>query len=82
MFVEQIITIMVEDETLKIQAKANKLDTFKYAFEELFIDKLISLMEQNQEIFEKIIEDTPFGTLVKELIMKTVYARLNIPMPA
>ncbi len=55
----------------------NKLDTFKYAFEEMFIDKLIERMDQNQEIFEKILEDQSFGSFVKELMMRKVYARLN-----
>ncbi len=68
---------MIKDETLQTQAKVNKLDTFKYAFEEMFIDKLIERMDQNQEIFEKILEDQSFGGLVKELMMKKVYARLN-----
>lgn len=35
-----------------------------------FIDKLIERMDQNQEIFEKILEDHSFGGLVKELMMK------------
>ncbi|MDJ0590749.1 MAG: hypothetical protein QNJ72_12235 [Pleurocapsa sp. MO_226.B13] len=67
----------MQDKSLKTQAKANKLDTFKFAFEETFIDKLIERMEQNQEIFAKILEDPSFGDLVKELMMKNVYQRLN-----
>ena len=77
LFFEQIESELVQDETLKLQAKANKLDTFKFAFEETFIDKLIERMEQNQEIFEKILEDQSFGDLVKDLMMKNVYQRLN-----
>jgi len=77
LFFEQIEAELMEDETLKTQAKVNKLDTFKYAFEEMFVDKLIDRMDQNQEIFEKILEDHSFGKLVKELMMKKVYARLN-----
>jgi len=56
----------------------NKIDTFKYAFEELFITKLIDRMDQNHEIFEKILEDKAFGTLVKQMMMKSVYNKLNI----
>lgn len=67
----------MEDKTLQTQAKVNKLDTFKYAFEEMFIDKLIDRMDQNQEIFEKILEDQSFGNLVKELMMKKIYSKLN-----
>jgi len=77
LFFEQIETELVQDEALKTQAKANKLDTFKFAFEETFIDKLIERMEQNQEIFEKILGDRSFGSLVKEIMMKSVYQRLN-----
>jgi len=77
LFFEQIEAELMGDATLQTQAKVNKLDTFKYAFEELFIDKLIERMDQNQEIFEKILENQSFGGLVKELMMKKVYARLN-----
>ncbi len=77
LFFEQIEAELMNDTTLQTQAKVNKLDTFKYAFEEMFIDKLIERMDQNQEIFEKILEDQSFGTLVKELMMKKVYVKLN-----
>ncbi|MBE9176710.1 type I restriction endonuclease subunit R [Synechocystis salina LEGE 06155] len=77
LFFEQIETELVGDEMLKTQAQANKLDTFKFAFEERFLEKLIERMEQNQEIFERVLEDQSFGDLVKELMMKNVYTRLN-----
>lgn len=77
LFFDQIEAELLEDETLKLQAKANKLDTFKYAFEDKFIEKLIGRMDQNQEIFEKILEDKAFGGLVKEFIMKRIYNQLN-----
>jgi type I restriction enzyme R subunit len=34
-------------------------------------------MDQNQEIFEKILEDKMFGDLVKELMMRKIYKKLN-----
>jgi len=77
LFFDQIEAELMEDTTLQTQAKVNKLDTFKYAFEEMFIDKLIERMDQNQEIFEKILENQSFGSLVQELMMKKVYSRLN-----
>ena len=77
LFFEQIEAELMEDETLQTQAKVNKIDTFKYAFEDLFITKLIDRMDQNQEIFEKILEDKVFGDLVKELMMKKIYKKMN-----
>jgi type I restriction enzyme, R subunit len=62
---------------LQTQAKANKIDTFKFAFEDIFVNKLIERMEQNQDIFDKIIENKSFGDLVKEIMMKKVYSKIN-----
>jgi type I restriction enzyme R subunit len=77
LFFDQIEAELLEDETLQTQAKVNKLDTFKFAFDDKFIDKLISRMDQNQEIFEKILEDKAFGDLVKEMMMKRIFRKLN-----
>jgi type I restriction enzyme R subunit len=77
LFFDQIEAELMEDETLRTQARVNEIDTFKFAFYDKFIDKLISRMDQNQEIFEKILEDKGFGDLVKELMMKKVYRKLN-----
>jgi type I restriction enzyme R subunit len=77
LFFEQIEAELVQDQSLKTQAKANKLDTFKLGFEPTFIDKLIGRMEQNQAIFEKILGDEAFGSVVKEFMVKRVYQRLN-----
>jgi type I restriction enzyme R subunit len=77
LFFEQIEEDLIADKTLQKQAKVNKLDTFKYAFNDMFTDKLIERMDQNQDIFEKILEDKDFGDLVKQMMMKSVYRRLN-----
>ena len=77
LFFEQIESELIQDKTLQTQARANQLDTFKYAFEDRFIDKLIERMEQNQEIFDKIVEDNAFGSLVKELMLNKVYEKIN-----
>ncbi len=77
LFFDQIEAELMEDETLQTQARVNKIDTFKFAFNDKFIDKLIGRMDQNQEIFEKILEDKLFGDIVKELMMKKIYKQLN-----
>ncbi|MEI6821460.1 MAG: DEAD/DEAH box helicase family protein [Bacteroidota bacterium] len=77
LFFDQMEADLLLDDTLKSQAKANKIDTFKYAFEDLFLTKLIERMDQNQEIFVKILENKAFGGIVKDLLMKSVYSKLN-----
>ncbi len=77
LFFNQIEEELIKDETLQTQAKVNKLDTFKFAFEDKFLNKLIDRMDQNQDIFEKILGNKDFGDLVKQLMMKSVYEKLN-----
>ena len=77
LFFDQIETELMQDEILQSQARVNKIDTFKFAFDDKFIDMLIGRMDQNKEIFEKILEDKMFGDLVKEMMMKRIYRRLN-----
>jgi type I restriction enzyme R subunit len=77
LFFDQIEAELMEDETLQTQAKVNKIDTFKFAFNDKFVDTLIGRMDQNQGIFEKILEDKAFGDLVKQLMMKKIYKRMN-----
>ena len=77
LFFEQIEAELIQDKKLQTQAKANKIDTFKYAFEDMFLNKLIERMDQNQDIFDKIIENKSFGNLVKELMLKKVYNKIN-----
>lgn len=77
LFFDQMEADLILDTKLKEQARVNKIDTFKFAFEDLFLTKLIERMDQNQEIFEKILENKAFGGVVKELLMKSVYIKLN-----
>lgn len=77
LFFEQLEEELVNDEDLQKQAKANKMDTFSYAFDDNFLKNLLNRVDQNQEIFNKIIEDTEFGDLLREYLKKRVYARLN-----
>jgi type I restriction enzyme R subunit len=77
LFFEQIEAELIQDDKLKIQAKVNKIDTFKFAFEDIFLNKLIDRMEQNQDIFDKIIENKTFGDAVKEIMLKKVYVKIN-----
>ncbi|MFH0947789.1 MAG: type I restriction endonuclease [Elusimicrobiota bacterium] len=77
LFFDQIEEEMILDEKLGTQAKTNTIDNFKYGFEDLFITKLVERMDQNQEIFNKIMDDKAFSAIVKEYLLKRVYDRLN-----
>ena len=59
------------------QAKNNPIENFKFGFDDIFMDALISRMEQNQDIFGKMMDDKEFGGLVKGCMLKKVYDRLS-----
>jgi type I restriction enzyme R subunit len=59
-----------------MQAKSNTIDNFKYGFDEAFLAKLIERMEDNQGIFEKILDDKEFGEVVRKWMLNKVYERL------
>ena len=65
------------DEKLGLQAQTNTIDNFKYGFEEVFVDKMVERMDQNQDIFNKIMDDKAFAAVVKDYLLKKVYDRLN-----
>ena len=68
---------MVDDEKLAVQAKNNSIDNFKFGFYDAYLEKWIGRMEQNQDIFSKIMDNKEFGDLVKDYMLKEVYKKLN-----
>jgi type I restriction enzyme, R subunit len=76
-FFRQIEEALVSDEILAQQAKNNSIGNFRYGFDELFLAKLIERMDDNQDIFAKILDDTEFGSVVREWMLRKVYARLT-----
>lgn len=77
LFFDQIEAELVADEKLSEQAKSNSMANFKFGFEDVFMDKLIGRMDQNQDIFTKMMDDKDFGGLVREYMLKKVYDRLK-----
>lgn len=77
LFFDQIEEEMVLDEKLALQAKNNPIENFKFGFEDMFLEKLVDRMDQNQDIFNKIMEDKLFAEVVKDYLLKKVYGRLK-----
>ncbi len=77
LFFDQIEAELVADSKLAEQARSNSMANFKFGFDDVFMDKLISRMEQNQDLFGKMMDDKEFGDLVKGYMLKKVYGRLN-----
>lgn len=82
-FFSQIEEELIQNESLSQQAKSNSIQNFKYGFDDIFLTALIERMEDNQDIFTKIIDDSEFGDAVKAWMLKKVYDRLSSdPIPS
>lgn len=77
LFFDQIEQELVADDKLQKQAQNNSIENFKFGFEEVFLHKLIERMEQNEEIFKRIMDDNDFASIIKEHMLNKVYERLN-----
>jgi len=77
LYFEQIEEALYENEDLKKRALNNPLENFKYAFDEVFIQALIDRMDSNQDIFEKIMGNDEFKSIVSKWLTKRVYDRFN-----
>lgn len=75
LYFEQIEQALFENDELKVRAKNNPIENFKYAFDEVFIQTLIDRMDANQEIFDKIMVDSDFKDDVKNWLIKKIYQR-------
>ena len=77
LFFEQIEQELKDDEKFVFQAQNNSIENLRYRFNELFDEKAIDRMEQNQDIFGKLFNDKEFGNVVREFYLKKLYNDLN-----
>lgn len=77
LFFDQIEEEMVLDETLAKQAQSNTKENFKYGFEDKFMDAVIERMEQNEELFAKLMDNDKMAGLVKDMLLDKVFKRLT-----
>ena len=76
LFFSQIEEELAQDQELKSSAQANKIENFKFKFNEQFMDKVIDRMDQNEDIFKKINDNQEFKKTVQEYMLKKTYHRL------
>lgn len=77
-FFSQIEEELIQNESLSQQAKSNSIQNFKYGFDDVFLNTLIERMDNNQDIFTKIIDNPEFGDAVKAWMLQKVYDRLTL----
>jgi type I restriction enzyme R subunit len=77
LYFDQLEEELAGDEGLKEQARSNTIENFRFGFEDVFVDALIRRMDQNKELFTRMMDDEEFAGVVKKILLEKVYARLR-----
>jgi type I restriction enzyme R subunit len=64
---------MIENDDLKVQAKANTIENYGFAFDKSLLDHSIQRRDSNETIFAKLMNDGSFQDAVKKALLPIVY---------
>lgn len=77
LFFDMMEEEMVLDEMLVKQAQNNTKENFAFGFNDKYWDIFIERMEQNEELFNKLMSDEQMGKLVQGMLLDRVYKRIR-----
>ena len=77
LFFDQIVAAAMADEGLRQAAAVNPGDKFELVFKSLLENLFVERMDQNEEIFVRFMNDTPFQKLVTAWMASEAYRRLR-----
>lgn len=67
----------VADDELSDQARNNSLDNFRLAFERKFLQTIVTRVDDNEEIYKRILDDEDFQATLAEFYLRKVYKRIR-----
>ncbi len=74
---DQFEETWVADAELSDQAQNNSLENFRHAFDHKFMHTIDTRMDDNSEIFRRILDDDEFSDLLRDYYLKKVYSQLR-----
>jgi type I restriction enzyme R subunit len=75
LFFDQMEASWLADEHLVDQARANPLDNFRLVFADKFISTMVSRMDDNEDLFKRVLDDRDFQAVVMEHYLRRVFDR-------
>jgi type I restriction enzyme R subunit len=73
LFFDQMEATWLADPHLVDQARANPLENFRLVFNDVFIKSIVERMDDNADIFQKILDEPMFQSVVMEHYLKRVF---------
>lgn len=77
LFFDQVRETAVANEQLRQSAKVNTMENFEPVFKKQLENLFIERMEDNEEIFMRLMNDNDFREMAAQYLMRTVYQQIN-----
>ncbi len=81
LFFDQIREEAAADSALRQAAKVNTLENFKFVFDKALENLIIDRMEDNEEIFTRLMNDKQFNKVASDYLLKSVYRQIREEEP-
>ncbi|MGA2514566.1 MAG: DEAD/DEAH box helicase family protein [Candidatus Limnocylindrales bacterium] len=75
LFFDQMEATWLDDPQLVAQARANPIENFRLVFADAFMKGIVSRMDDNQDIFRKILDDPVFQSVVMDHYLQRVFSQ-------
>ena len=81
LFFDQLEATWMGDHHLLDQAPANPIENFRLVFKDVFIKSIVGRMDDNEDIFKKILDELAFQTAVMDHYLRRVFDRARTEQP-
>lgn len=79
LFFDQLEETWLADDHLTAQARANPIENFRLVFNDVFIKSIVGRMDDNEDIFRKILDEPAFQAVVMDHYLRRVFDRARSP---
>ena len=78
LFFDQLEATWLGDEQLVAQARANPIENFKLVFADVFLKSIAGRMDDNADIFQRILDDPAFQSIVMNHYLRRVFTQARV----
>ena len=75
LFFDQMEATWLGDEQLVAQARANPIENFKLVFADAFVKSIVGRMDDNADIFQRILDEPAFQSIVMNHYLRRVFTQ-------
>ena len=81
LFFDQLEATWLDDEHLIAQARANPIENFRLVFNDVFIKSIVGRMDDNEDLFKKILDEPAFQAAVMDHYLRRVFDQARSDSP-